>query len=151
MENTRPRLLGKHATRQYRVARVSMKSIVVLGMAQPYPGYGCEQVTIFASRIPDTIVAFGQTRRNINKFLSQRHWGATEFVRRMERLPKYRNTRTYLHPLYVLICLQRTWNSYVSFEVFTAVTMKNPVFWDIRTQFVLHRRHNTSPLQSPAG
>jgi hypothetical protein len=41
-----------------------MKPIVVLGMAQPYPGYGCEQVTVVASRIPDTIVAFGQTRHN---------------------------------------------------------------------------------------
>jgi hypothetical protein len=36
------------------------------------------------------------------------------------------------------------------FEVFTAVTMKNVVFWDIKTQFVLQRRHITSPLQSPA-
>jgi hypothetical protein len=36
-------------------------------------------------------------------------------------------------------------------EVFTAVTMKNVVFWDIKPQFVLHRRHITSPLQSPAG
>jgi hypothetical protein len=44
-----------------------MKPIVVLGMAQPYPGYGCEQVTIVASSIPDTIVAFGQTRHNIIK------------------------------------------------------------------------------------
>jgi hypothetical protein len=35
-------------------------------------------------------------------------------------------------------------------EVFTAVTMKNAVFWDITTQFVLHRRHITSPPQSPA-
>jgi hypothetical protein len=34
-------------------------------MAQPYPGYSCEQVTIVASRILDTIVAFGQTRHNI--------------------------------------------------------------------------------------
>jgi hypothetical protein len=42
-----------------------MKPIVVLGVVQPYPGYGCEQVTIVASRIPDRIVAFGQTRRNI--------------------------------------------------------------------------------------
>jgi hypothetical protein len=42
-----------------------MKPIVVLGMAQPYPGYDCEQVTIVASRIPDTIVAFGQTRHCI--------------------------------------------------------------------------------------
>jgi hypothetical protein len=40
---------------------------------------------------------------------------------------------------------------YVKFEVVTAVTMKNVVFWDIKTQFVLHRRHFTSPLQSPAG
>jgi hypothetical protein len=42
-----------------------MKPIVFLGMAQPYPGYGYEQVTIVASRIPDTIVAFGQTRHNV--------------------------------------------------------------------------------------
>jgi hypothetical protein len=28
--------------------------------------------------------------------------------------------------------------------------MKNVVFWGIKTQFVLHRRHLTSPLQSPA-
>jgi hypothetical protein len=32
------------------------------------------------------------------------------------------------------------------------VTMKNVVFfWDIKPQFVPHRRHITSPLQSPAG
>jgi hypothetical protein len=41
--------------------------------------------------------------------------------------------------------------SYVRFEIFTAVAMKNGVFWDIKTQFVLHRKHITSPLQSPAG
>jgi hypothetical protein len=29
----------------------------------------------------------------------------------------------------------------VKLEVFTAVTMKNAVFWDIKTQFVLHRKH----------
>jgi hypothetical protein len=39
----------------------------------------------------------------------------------------------------------------VRFEVFTAVTMKNVDFWDIKTQFVLHRRHITSPLPSLAG
>jgi hypothetical protein len=39
---------------------------------------------------------------------------------------------------------------YVRFEVFTAVTMKNVIFWDIKTQFVLQRRRITSPLQSPA-
>jgi hypothetical protein len=27
---------------------------------------------------------------------------------------------------------------------------KNAVFWDIKAQFVLHRRHITSPLQSSA-
>jgi hypothetical protein len=39
----------------------------------------------------------------------------------------------------------------VRFEVFKAVTTKNAVFWDINPQFVLHRGHITSPLQSPAG
>jgi hypothetical protein len=28
--------------------------------------------------------------------------------------------------------------------------MKNGVFWDIKTQFILHRKHIRSPLQSPA-
>jgi hypothetical protein len=32
---------------------------------------------------------------------------------------------------------QRTTQYYVRFEVFTAVTMKNAVFWDIKTQFFL--------------
>jgi hypothetical protein len=39
---------------------------------------------------------------------------------------------------------------YVRFDVFTALTMKNGVFWYIKPQFVLHRRHITFPLQSPA-
>jgi hypothetical protein len=34
----------------------------------------------------------------------------------------------------------------VRFEVFTAVTMKHAVFWDIKTQFVPHRKHITSLL-----
>jgi hypothetical protein len=33
---------------------------------------------------------------------------------------------------------------YVRFEVFTAVTMKNAVFWDIKTKFVPHRKHYVS-------
>jgi hypothetical protein len=37
------------------------------------------------------------------------------------------------------------------FDVFTAVTMKNVVLWDIKFQFVPHRRQITFPLQSPAG
>jgi hypothetical protein len=30
------------------------------------------------------------------------------------------------------------------------MTMKNVVYWDIKTHFVPNRRHITSPLQSPA-
>jgi hypothetical protein len=41
------------------------------------------------------------------------------------------------------------WN-FVTFEVFSAVAMKNAVLWDIKTQLVPHRRH-ISPLQIPAG
>jgi hypothetical protein len=36
----------------------------------------------------------------------------------------------------------------VRFEALTAVTMKVGVFWDIKSQFVLHRRHIMSPTQS---
>jgi hypothetical protein len=36
----------------------------------------------------------------------------------------------------------------VTSNVFTTVTMKNAVFWDIKTQFLPHRRHITSPLQA---
>jgi hypothetical protein len=39
----------------------------------------------------------------------------------------------------------------IRFDVLTAVAMKNVVFWDIRTQYVPHRKHITSPLQSPGG
>jgi hypothetical protein len=38
----------------------------------------------------------------------------------------------------------------VRFVVFTAVNLRNSVFWAIKTQFVLHRRHITSLLHSPA-
>jgi hypothetical protein len=41
-------------------------------------------------------------------------------------------------------------SDYFKFEVFTAVTMKNVFFWHTKTQFVLHTRNITSPLQSPA-
>jgi hypothetical protein len=66
-----------------------------------------------------------------------------------------KRSRVYIY-IYIYIYnlrsrLIRKQNSYyVRFEVFTAVTMKNVVFWDIRTKFVLHRRHITSPLQSTA-
>jgi hypothetical protein len=35
----------------------------------------------------------------------------------------------------------------IRFDVFTVVTMKNAVFWDIEHQFVSHRKHIKSPLQ----
>jgi hypothetical protein len=45
----------------------------------------------------------------------------------------------------------RVRNKIIRFEVFTAVTMNNDVYWDIITQFVPHRRHITSLLQNPDG
>jgi hypothetical protein len=42
-------------------------------------------------------------------------------------------------------CDNRDWK--VRFEIFTAVNMKNVVFWGIKAQFVPHRRHITSPLR----
>jgi hypothetical protein len=41
-------------------------------------------------------------------------------------------------------------DSCLRFEVFPAVTNKNSVSLDIKTQFVPHRRHITPLLQSPA-
>jgi hypothetical protein len=40
----------------------------------------------------------------------------------------------------------KTWTVYnnVRFEVSMAVTMKNAVFWDIKIQFVPHRRHSAA-------
>jgi hypothetical protein len=37
------------------------------------------------------------------------------------------------------------------FEVFKAVIIKNATLWEIETQFMSHKEHVTSPLQSPAG
>jgi hypothetical protein len=39
----------------------------------------------------------------------------------------------------------------VRFEVFRAMTMRNAFFWDIKAQFILHRKHITSPLQRLVG
>jgi hypothetical protein len=39
----------------------------------------------------------------------------------------------------------------VRFEVFTAVTMENADFWDIKTQFVPHRKHITFSLKGSTG
>jgi hypothetical protein len=43
----------------------------------------------------------------------------------------------------------RTVPKHERLEVFTAISMKNYAFWDIKTQYVPHRKHITSPLQSP--
>jgi hypothetical protein len=51
------------------------------------------------------------------------------------------NSSAFQDAIYICVC--------VRCEVFTAVTMKNVVFWDIKPQFLLHRRHITSLLQSP--
>jgi hypothetical protein len=40
---------------------------------------------------------------------------------------------------------------FVRFEVLMVVAMKNAVFWDIKPQFIPHRKRFTFPLQSPAG
>jgi hypothetical protein len=40
---------------------------------------------------------------------------------------------------------------YIGSEAFRAATMKNAVFWNIKTDFVPHRKHTASPPQSPAG
>jgi hypothetical protein len=42
-------------------------------------------------------------------------------------------------------------SEFVRLEAFPAVTMKNAVFRDIKTQFIPHSKHTTSPLQSRAG
>jgi hypothetical protein len=42
-------------------------------------------------------------------------------------------------------------HNYIGFEVFTAETMKNTFFWDVKLQFIPHRKYMMSPLHSPAG
>jgi hypothetical protein len=37
---------------------------------------------------------------------------------------------------------------HVRFEVFTAVTMENAVFWDIKTHFIPHMKHIVSAIES---
>jgi hypothetical protein len=70
------------------------------------------------------------------------------------------NRMIHTRPCFILTALFRTWINLVSqkngivlvrFEVVMAVIMKNAVFSDIKSQFIPHRRHNTSPLQSLRG
>jgi hypothetical protein len=60
------------------------------------------------------------------------------------------NTKSAIKIAVPIVMLQITC-IYVRFEVFTEVAMKNAFFWDIKNQFVSHRKHIRSPLQSPAG
>jgi hypothetical protein len=39
-------------------------------------------------------------------------------------------------------------DTHVRIEVFTAVTIENVVFWDIKPEFVPHRRHYVSTTES---
>jgi hypothetical protein len=50
----------------------------------------------------------------------------------------------------VVKVMRKCCNYRVRFEVFTAVTMKNDVFLDIKTQFVPQRRQIISSLRSQA-
>jgi hypothetical protein len=38
----------------------------------------------------------------------------------------------------------------LKFEVLTAMTMKNATFWDVKTQFILHKKLVKFLLQNPA-
>jgi hypothetical protein len=69
------------------------------------------------------------------------------------RLP---SDRTYFHEIWDNIPernlpLSKFNFDHVRFEVFMAVTMKRAFFWDLKTLFIPHRRHITSPLHSSAG
>jgi hypothetical protein len=65
----------------------------------------------------------------------------------IKRLPKCQLLHycTITTPSAYLTLFYKTWRFHGGHS------MKNAVFWDIRTQFVPNRRHITSPLQSPAG
>jgi hypothetical protein len=39
---------------------------------------------------------------------------------------------------------------HVRSEIFTAVTMKNAMFWDMKIRVVPHRKHVAAPLEIPA-
>jgi hypothetical protein len=49
----------------------------------------------------------------------------------------------------MIVSVTNNFSGYVRYEVFAAVSMKNVVIWDIKTQLVPHRKHITSLLKSP--
>jgi hypothetical protein len=81
-------------------------------------------------------------------------WGRTEPGEKLESLPAivpcYGRHNSVPQSCLLQLILECNITIDIRFEVFTAVTMKNAVFWDTETQFVLHRRHITSPPHSPA-
>jgi hypothetical protein len=47
--------------------------------------------------------------------------------------------------------LYRELKPHARFEVSMEMTMKNAIFWDIKTLFVPQRQHSMTPLLSPTG
>jgi hypothetical protein len=66
------------------------------------------------------------------------------------RLPGYKNPVRTSQETHYVSATELSQLMLLRFDVFTTVTMKNGVFGDIKTQFVPHRRHIKSLLQSPA-
>jgi hypothetical protein len=63
------------------------------------------------------------------------------------RVSRLLNYSSYLE---ILIVKQTNQENKLRFEIFTAMIIKNSVIWVMEAQFVLHKGHITSPLQSPA-
>jgi hypothetical protein len=74
----------------------------------------------------------------------QRDGSAECFSRRSGRIQV--QLELLFKPTHKLLCIY-----ILRCEIFTTVTMKNAVFWDMKAQFVPHRKYITSPLQRPAG
>jgi hypothetical protein len=87
-----------------------MKPVVLWnGNTSQYPGYSCEQVTIVASRILDTIGAF---LKHVTIYNYLCLFTRVYFLREAEES-------------------NEIFTQSVRFEIFTAMTMKYGVFWDI--------------------
>jgi hypothetical protein len=65
----------------------------------------------------------------------------------VQNLRKNVTVATKLFKLLTLGSFGKDCFQHVKFEVFTEVTMKNAVFWNIKIKFVLHMRHVTSELE----
>jgi hypothetical protein len=90
----------------------------------------------------NTRVTFGEPRSPWDS-ISSREVGGLLFNRKVHYLV---HKTTSVTPVLNQI-KQSTTSHRVRFEVFTAVTMKNAVFWDVKTQFVPHRKHYYSATE----